>query len=50
MVNLRAAEEFVAEFDKIAAMHNRTRTGELKELMLQDIRKERPDYQPPDNY
>jgi hypothetical protein len=50
MVNFRTDEEFLAEFDKIAKKHNRSRTGELKELMLNDIRSEKPEYQPPENY
>lgn len=50
MVNIRAEEAFVAKFDEVAKMHNRDRTKELKQLMLDDIRKEFPDYQPPPNY
>lgn len=50
MINIRAEEEFVVMFDKVARMHHRDRTKELKELMLQDIRSEFPDYKPPENY
>jgi predicted transcriptional regulator len=50
MVNLRADAEFVKKFDEVAKKHNRDRTKELKQLMLDDIRSEEPDYQPPLNY
>jgi hypothetical protein len=50
MVNLRIDSAFVEEFDQVAAKHNRTRTGELKQLMLDDIQREKPDYKPPENY
>lgn len=50
MVNIRTEDEFVAKFDEIARKHNRDRTKELKQLMLDDIRSEEPEYQPPNNY
>ncbi len=50
MITIRADDSFVAMFDKVANIHNRDRTKELKQLMLEDIRKEKPDYQPPENY
>jgi hypothetical protein len=50
MMNIRADKEFVEMFDRVAKIHNRDRTKELKELMLQDIRAEFPEYQPPENY
>jgi hypothetical protein len=50
MVNIRTEDEFVAKFDEIARKHNRDRTKELKQLMLDDIRSEEPDYQPPPSY
>ena len=50
MINIRADEDFVKKFDEVAKKHNRDRTKELKQLMLDDIRGEFPDYQPPDNY
>jgi hypothetical protein len=50
MVTLRADDAFVEKFDEVAKKHNRDRTKELKQLMLDDIRSEEPDYQPPPNY
>jgi len=50
MINIRTADEFVAKFDEVAKKHNRDRTKELKQLMLDDIRTEEPDYRPPENY
>ncbi len=50
MVNLRLDRDFVAKFDEVAKKHNRDRTKEIKQLMLDDIRSEEPDYQPPPNY
>jgi predicted transcriptional regulator len=50
MVTLRTDDDFVAKFDEVAKKHNRDRTKELKQLMLDDIRSEEPDYQPPANY
>ena len=48
MVNFRVNYELVAEFDRVAMRHNRTRTQELTQLMIDDIRMEKPDYQPPE--
>jgi predicted transcriptional regulator len=50
MVNIRTADEFVAKFDEVAKKHNRDRTKELKQIMLEDIRKEDPAYEPPEDY
>lgn len=50
MMNIRIDDEFVAMFDRVAVMHNRDRTKELKQLMLEDIRREFPEYQPPERY
>lgn len=50
MVNFRVDEGFVEAFDKAAKRHNRDRTKELKELMLQDIQSNDPEYQPPEDY
>ncbi len=50
MINIRTVKEFVDKFDEIAKKHNRDRTKELKQLMLDDILAEEPDYQPPANY
>ena len=49
MVNIRVEESVVEMFDKTATKHRRTRTKEIIELMIEDIKKEFPDYEPPDN-
>ncbi len=50
MINIRADEDFVKKFDEIAKKHNRDRTKELKQLMLDAIQREEPGYVPPPNY
>ncbi len=48
-LNARIEEEVVDMFDKTAKRHNRDRTKELKTVMIEDIKKEFPDWEPPDN-
>ena len=48
MVNIRVEAAVVEMFDKAAAKHRRTRTKELIELMIEDIRREFPAYEPPE--
>lgn len=50
MVNIRTSDKFVEKFDEVAKKHNRDRTKEIKQIMLEDIRKEFPDYEPPEDY
>lgn len=50
LVNFRIEESVVEIFDKLAKLHSRDRTGELKDLMLKDIKTEFPDYVPPDGW
>ena len=45
MINARIDDKIVEAFDKVAKMHSRDRTKELKHLMIEDIRKEFPDFQ-----
>ena len=47
MINARIEKGIVDAFDRVAAMHQRDRTKELKALMLEDIRREIPDYKEP---
>ncbi len=46
MINARIEKSIVEAFDKVAAKHSRDRTKELRQLMLDDIRKEIPDFDP----
>jgi len=48
MVTFRLDSDFVNQFDKVARRHNRDRTKEVKQLMLEAIQKEFPDYKLPD--
>lgn len=47
MVNIRVDKKLVDMFDKVAELHSRDRTKELKYLMIESVRKEFPDFVPP---
>lgn len=47
-LNARIESEILEMFDKVAKKHQRDRTKELKTLMIEDIRREFPDWNPPE--
>ena len=49
MITIRADAELIKMFDKVAKKHNRDRTKELKSLMVEDIKKEFPDFSLPES-
>lgn len=48
MINLRLEKAIVEAFDKVAKLHSRDRSKELKSLMLEDIHTVYPDFVEPE--
>jgi hypothetical protein len=49
LLTVKIDADFLAAFDKVAKAHQRDRSKEIKKLMLEDIRAENPEYQPPED-